>query len=72
MTNQTKKRIIAALEQDAANAADNLYRAKSAFAGADLNKVYGESGKTRRSIIAEYNTWFNAAEKALTEAKESL
>jgi hypothetical protein len=33
---------------------DNLYRARRAFSGSNLDEEYGESGKTKRQILAEY------------------
>jgi hypothetical protein len=64
MRDETKKRILSALAGSYSNAADNACRARMAFRGADLRGQYGESGRTRGEILAEYE----AEEKATKEA----
>lgn len=45
------------------NACDDLYRAKKAFdpARVNLDGQYGESGRTRRELLAEYQAAYDDA-----------
>ncbi len=64
-----KQLAIKALEQ---MKGDDLYRAQSAFAGMtdkELDAQYGESGKTRRQIIAEYKEHDTAVDAAIRWVK---
>lgn len=72
MTESTKQAILRGLEADLANAQDNLYRAQCAFRGHDLTELYGESGNTKGSIVADYQEWETRAKTALDEARTAL
>lgn len=56
-----------------AHRGDNLYRAKSAFVGYldhEMDEQYGESGMTRRQILAQYQAHDDAVTAAIKEVQE--
>jgi len=66
MSAAVKDTLLRALDQ---YRGDNLARARRAFQGmsdGELEKEYGQSGKSRRQILTEYE--HHAAEVALAEA----
>lgn len=68
MTPETQKVVKRALENAQG---DDLYRARAAWDGLSdvgLDTEYGESGKTRRQILAEYE----AHDAAIKAAKAEL
>ena len=46
--------VLRALERELGDAQDNLIRAEMSFRGRNLDVEYGESGETRRYILAQY------------------
>ncbi len=49
------------VDKDLHEAEDNLYRAKFAFKGQNLNEKYGQSNDTKKEIIEGYKQWYNKA-----------
>lgn len=69
MTIIIKETIIHALNN---HRGDDLERAKSGFRGlpdSEMDKQYGQSGKTRRQMIAEYQQHVDRVEKAIREVE---
>ena len=72
MSPATKAIVIRALESRSSCASDNLYRARRQFAnttGDDMGKQYGESGRTCRQVLDEYEAEASAVAAALAEVK---
>jgi tryptophan 2,3-dioxygenase len=70
MKAETCKKIKQALENDLGNAADNLYRARSAFNGLSADAMegqYGQSGETRQQILDGYQKWYDEAKSVLDD-----
>lgn len=64
--------IIHAVKSQLGNAEDNLHRAKAAFRGLDekrMGEQYGQSGRTRAEIVAEYTAEVERWKRALAEAE---
>lgn len=72
MSPSTKKVILHALASESANASDNLYRALRQFSNlspAELDKEYGQSGRTCREILIESEQYFKEFETARAEVQ---
>lgn len=54
MASTPRETILKAIQRELGDAQDNLNRAEWAFKGQDLDKEYGQSGETRRYILAQY------------------
>jgi hypothetical protein len=62
---------IVAIKEKLWQAEDNCYRARCAFDGQDLTTMYGESGRTKESILAGYEEEVERWTRALKEAQRS-
>lgn len=72
MERTTIERIRRALRSDLGNAEDNLRRARAAFRNTDLDGAHGESGKTRRQIVSEYESWKEQAQFTIDDFDAAL
>lgn len=62
-------RLVELAQADLANAQDNLYRARSAAKGCDINAEWGKSGTTLGEIIKGYEDWVTEARATLERAR---
>jgi hypothetical protein len=72
MTPSTKEVILYALASESANASDNLFRIRRQFANLspfDLNKEYGQSGRTCRQLLTDAEVHSNEVELARAEVE---
>ena len=69
MTEETRNALMKLAEQDRANAADNLWRARAASRGCDPTKPYGQNTQTLNEIIAGYQDWHDKATAVIEELR---